>query len=85
MTLLVNSSYCPTKHLMKQNLEAIENGIYLATNENKQLVFMSHLNLDYLTLTEKECLDTAIVPYNLSICTSSKPTRKPAEKSSLID
>ena len=43
------------------------------------------LNIDYLTMTEKECLDTVIVPYSLSVCNSSTPTRVTGQSSPLID
>ena len=46
---------------------------------------MGDLNIDYLTMTEKECIDTVIVPYILSVCNSSIPTRVTAQKSLLID
>ena len=45
---------------------------------------MGDLNIDYLTMTKKECLDTVKVPYGFMVCNSPIPTRVTAQKSSLF-
>ena len=68
---------------MKEYLAELEKGLDLAIIENKQLVVMGDIKLDYLTLIEKERLDGVIVPNVSSVGNSSVLTRVTAQKSSL--
>ena len=70
---------------MKQYLEELEESVDGAFIENKQLMVMGNLNIDYITLTEEECLDIVLFSYNLSVCNSSIPARVTAQISSLFD
>ena len=46
---------------------------------------MGDYNIDYLNWKEKQCLDSVIVPYGLSVINDNQPTRVQGNSSSLID
>ena len=77
-------SYCPAKKIDETKTLGTWKIIDLAISEKEQIVVMGNWNLHYLTMTDKECLDTVFVLYNSSICTSSIATRMTAQKSASI-
>ena len=81
---VVNFNNRPARNLIEKHLEELERSINLAILENIHLVVMGERNIDYLTVTEKECLDTVNVSYDLSFCISSVLTILIAQTSSFF-
>ena len=82
---LINISYNPTKSSMDSFLEELSTSIDFAVTENKPITLMGDYNIDYLNWKEKQCLDSVIVPYGLSLINKNQPTRIQGNSSSLID
>ena len=61
---LNNISYNPHKHYYRQFQEKFSTTIYYANTE-KRLVVLGDYNINFLNNSERECLETILIPYGL--------------------
>lgn len=82
---LINLSYNPNKSLGEEFLEQLTSSIDKAIKENKTIVLMGDYNLDYLNEKDRGLLDSAIVPYGLTVSNKATPTRISRTSKKLLD
>ena len=82
---LINISYNPQKSLTDAFLEELSTSIDYAVVENIPITLMGDYNINYLSPTEKQCLDTITVLYGFRILNTSSPTRIQNNSKSLSD
>ena len=72
-----NSSASTTtpKSSIDSFLEEVSTSIDFLVTENKPITLKGDFNIDYLNWKEKQCLDSVIVPYGLSVINENQPTK----------
>ena len=84
-TFLINVSYCPNKSLTTRFLDELALGIDKAISEKKRIILLGDYNINFFDQNERNLLETLIIPYGLSSCNTTTPTRIFKKCRSLID
>ena len=82
---LINISYNSHKKLKDLFSEEFSIRIDIAAPENKPLKLISDYNLNYFNKSERDCLETILVPYGLQVLNSKHPTRVQGTSKGLVD
>ena len=72
---LINISCNPQKKHNNRILEELSTSIDYAITEKKPLVLMGDYNMNYFDKRERECLETILTPYGLTVMNKDHATR----------
>ena len=82
---MINGSYNPKRAYYHQFLEELSINIDHAIVENKPLTMMGDYNKNHLNQSDREDLETVILPFELTTINTDQPTKIGNKSGSLID